>query len=165
MITTLKRKLLEKQRVQNRFASYEKYIGGHFFFYNVNATVSFGNHLTLSIFKFFTGLFVGFVTQLCTPSNVCAAWTHMCIHKAYFHLHHAWHSCSIFTGLWCGCSFIKLAFYLHHTPYLGSGYSRHNGTNNTRTRLYYGHTSSPRIPGLYHIQDIDCIKMADDHTV
>ena len=54
------------------------------FFYNVNATVSFGNHLTLSIFEFFTGLFVGFVSQLCSPSNVCAAWTHMCIHKAYF---------------------------------------------------------------------------------
>ena len=41
MTTTLKRKLLEKQRVQNCFASYEKYIGH--FFYNINATVSFGN--------------------------------------------------------------------------------------------------------------------------
>ena len=30
MITTLNRKLLEKQRVQNRFASYEVHIG-HFF--------------------------------------------------------------------------------------------------------------------------------------
>ena len=40
MIMTLTRKLLEKQRVQNRFASYEVHIG-HFFFYNVNATVSF----------------------------------------------------------------------------------------------------------------------------
>ena len=39
MITTLNRKLLEKQRVQNRFASYEVHIGH--FFYNVNATVSF----------------------------------------------------------------------------------------------------------------------------
>ena len=37
------RKLLEKQ-VQNHFASYEIYIG-LFFFYNVNATVSFGNRL------------------------------------------------------------------------------------------------------------------------
>ena len=64
MTTTLKRKLLEKQRVQNCFASYEKYIG-HFFFYNVNATVN------IQIGKFFTGLFVGFVTQLCSPSNVC----------------------------------------------------------------------------------------------
>ena len=41
------RKLLEKLRVQNHFASYEVHIG-----YNVNATVSFGNHLTPSIFRF-----------------------------------------------------------------------------------------------------------------
>ena len=56
MITTLNRKLLEKQRVQNRFASYEVHIGH--FHYNVNAAVSFGNRLTLSIFRFqnvFTG--------------------------------------------------------------------------------------------------------------
>ena len=39
MITTLNRKLLEKQSVQNRFASYEVHIGH--FFYNVNTTVSF----------------------------------------------------------------------------------------------------------------------------
>ena len=50
MITTFNRKLLEKQRVQNRFASYEVHIGH--FFYNINATVSFGNHLNLSIFRF-----------------------------------------------------------------------------------------------------------------
>ena len=50
MITTLNRKLLEKQRVQNRFASYEIHIGH--FFYNINAAVSFGNRLTLSIFRF-----------------------------------------------------------------------------------------------------------------
>ena len=43
MITTLNRKLLKKQRVQNHF---EVDIGH--FFYNVNATVSFGNHLNLS---------------------------------------------------------------------------------------------------------------------
>ena len=31
-------------------------------------------------------VFVGFVTQLCNPSNVCVcgAWTHVCIHKAEF---------------------------------------------------------------------------------
>ena len=46
----LNRKLLEKQRVQNRFASYEVHIGH--FFYNINAAVSFGNCLTLSIFRF-----------------------------------------------------------------------------------------------------------------
>ena len=50
MITALNRKLLEKQRVQNRFASDEVHIGH--FFYNVNATVSFGNHLNPSIFRF-----------------------------------------------------------------------------------------------------------------
>ena len=50
MITTLNRKLLEKHRVQNRFASYEVHIGQ--FLYNVNATVSFGNCLTLSKFRF-----------------------------------------------------------------------------------------------------------------
>ena len=46
----LDRKLLEKQRVRNRFASYEVHIGH--FVYNVNATVSFRNRLTLSIFRF-----------------------------------------------------------------------------------------------------------------
>ena len=50
MIMTFNRKLLEKQRVQNHFASYEVHIGH--FFYNVIATVSFGNCLTLSIFRF-----------------------------------------------------------------------------------------------------------------
>ena len=50
MITTLNRKLLEKQRLQNCFASYEVHIGH--FLYNVNATFTFGNHLALSIFRF-----------------------------------------------------------------------------------------------------------------
>ena len=50
MITMLNRKLLEKQRVQNCFASYEVHIGH--FFYNIIATVSFGNRLALSIFRF-----------------------------------------------------------------------------------------------------------------
>ena len=50
IITTFNRKLLEKQRVKNSFASYEVHIGH--VFYNVNATVSFGNRLTLSIFRF-----------------------------------------------------------------------------------------------------------------
>jgi len=46
MITTLNRKLLEKQRVQNRFASCEVHIDRSLF-NNVNATVSFGNCSTL----------------------------------------------------------------------------------------------------------------------
>ena len=57
MITTFNRVLLEKQTVKNRFASYEVHTG-HFFSYNVNATVSFGNRviLPIQISKFFTGL-------------------------------------------------------------------------------------------------------------
>jgi len=113
-------------------------------------------------------VFVGFVTQLCSPSNgcvaVCGAWTHVCIHKAQFPLHHAWHSCSIFIVLWYGCSIVKLAFYLHHTPIMALA-SWHNGTNNTRIPPYCGHASSLWISGLYHIQGIDRIKMADDHDV
>jgi len=50
MITTFNRKLLERQRVKNCFASYDVYIGH--FFCNVNANISFGNRLTLSIFRF-----------------------------------------------------------------------------------------------------------------
>ena len=52
---------------------------------------------------------VAFVTQLCSPSNVCVCgvWTHVCIHKAHFP------------------SSPRLAqlFYLHHTPHLGFGQS------------------------------------------
>ena len=39
IIMTFNRKLLERQRVKNRVASYEAHIGH--FFYNVNATISF----------------------------------------------------------------------------------------------------------------------------
>jgi len=49
-ITLLNRKWQEKQKIQNRFASYEVYIG--YFCYNVSATVSFGNRLNLSVFRF-----------------------------------------------------------------------------------------------------------------
>ena len=56
IIMKLNRKLLEKQRVQNRFAAYEVYIGH--FFYNINATVSWKlfSLVYIQIFKFFTGL-------------------------------------------------------------------------------------------------------------
>ena len=50
MITAFNRKLVEKQRVKNRFASYEIHIGH--FFYNVNSTVKFGNCLILPVFRF-----------------------------------------------------------------------------------------------------------------
>ena len=49
VITMFNRKLLEKMRVENRFASYEVHID-HFFY--VKATISFANHLTLSTFRF-----------------------------------------------------------------------------------------------------------------
>ena len=29
---------------------------------------------------------------------------------------HAWHSCSVFTALWCGCFVVKLTLYFHQTP-------------------------------------------------
>ena len=49
--------------------------------------------------------------------SVCVERGHTCAYtKLTFYLHHARHSCSIFTALWCGCSFVKLTFYLHHTP-------------------------------------------------
>ena len=48
---------------------------------------------------------------------VCGAWCTLCGYtKLTFHLHHAWHSCLVFIALWCGCSIVKLTFYLHQTP-------------------------------------------------
>ena len=44
--------------------------------------------------------------------------------------------------------------------HLTSSTSRHNSPNNAWTPLCYWHMSNPRIPGLYHIQGIDRIKMA-----
>ena len=109
-------------------------------------------------------VFVGLVTQLCSPSSVCVERGHMlCAHtKLTFRLHHARHSCSVFTALWSGCSVIKITFYLHQMPsWLWLVWTtspvftpiryRSVGTNNARTPLYHGHASSPRIPGLYHI--------------
>ena len=53
MITILNKKLLEKQRVEPLWSLW----GTHrALFYNVNATVSFENRLTLSTKTFFTGL-------------------------------------------------------------------------------------------------------------
>ena len=123
-------------------------------------------------------VFVGLVTQLCSPSSVCVERGHMlCAHtKLTFRLHHAWHSCSVFTALWSGCSVIKITFYLHQTP----------------SWLWLVWTTSPVftpirdqsaqiMPGLHcimdmhqvreypdstiYIQGIDHIKMPDDHDV
>ena len=56
MITTLNRKLLEKQRLQNRFASYEVHIGHLFLQYQCCCQFwkSF-NPVYIQILKFFTG--------------------------------------------------------------------------------------------------------------
>ena len=54
------------------------------------------------------------------------------------------------------------------SPHQGTEISWQNGTNNTRTPpypKYYRHASSPRTPGLYHIQGIDHNKMGDRHDV
>ena len=64
---------------------------------------------------------VGFVTQLCSPSNVCVyVWSvDTCAYiKLSFRLHHTRHSSSVFNELWYGCSVMKLTFYLHQTPWL-----------------------------------------------
>ena len=55
--------------------------------------------------------------QLCSSSNVCGAWTHVCIHKAHFPSSTTRH---ILSSLHCGSrcgSVVKLnTFYLHQTP-------------------------------------------------
>ena len=83
---------------------------------------------------------------------VCVESGHTCIYtKLTLRLHHARHSCSIL----CDCSFLKLALYLPSWLF--------NAMNNSRTPPFDRHISSLQILGLYHIQDIDCIEMVDDH--
>ena len=58
-------------------------------------------------------LFVGFVTQLYSPSNLCmcvcvCVWSvdTLCVYtKLTFHLYHVQHTCSVFTALWCAWLF------------------------------------------------------------
>ena len=53
---------------------------------------------------------------VCVCVCVCGAWTQVvCIHNLTFRLHHTRHRCSVFTALWCACSFVKLN-YLHQIP-------------------------------------------------
>ena len=67
MITTLNRKQLEKQRVHI----------GHFF-YKVNATARFGNHLTVPIFRF-KKIFTGLTDKLTDRQNqLLNPFTHAC---------------------------------------------------------------------------------------
>ena len=66
-------------------------------------------------------VFEGLVTQLYSPASVCVCVEcgHTCVYrytKLTFRLHHAQHSCTVFTTLWCGCSVIKLTLYLHQAP-------------------------------------------------
>ena len=72
-------KLLEKQRLQNHFASYEVHIGH--FFYNINATVSFGNRLTLSIFRF-QNFFTGQIDRRTKPA-LCACARGVNMHSVF----------------------------------------------------------------------------------
>ena len=65
------------------------------------------------------------VLQMCVWH--CVDHGNTCVYtNLSFHLHHARHSCSIFTALWCGCSFVKLTFYFHHTPIMALA-RWHNG--------------------------------------
>ena len=125
-------------------------------------------------------VFVGLVTQLCSPSNVCVECRHkLCAYiKLTFHLHHARHSCSVFTAVWCGCFVRILTFYLHQTPswlwlvwtnspvFTPPGNRQVGTTVQTMPGLHRNeHASSPRITRPYHIQGIDHIKMVDHHDV
>ena len=94
-------------------------------------------------------------------------WTQIvCLHKAQFP-----HLAQLF---WCGCSVMKLTFYLHQTtswhwlvwtyspvftlPGYGQTYQLPQHTNNAQTPpypKYCGHMLSSRIPGLYRIQGIE----------
>ena len=88
-------------------------------------------------------VFVGFaVLQMCVWSvNTLCAYI-----KLTFCLHHARHNCSVFIALWCGCSLMKLTFYLHQTPWLVGT------TNYARTPPYHGHVSSPQISGCSFVK-------------
>ena len=103
------------------------------------------------------------------------------------HLHHARHSCSIFSALsyraqmWtklkinverrstvidvnvkCRSMFICKTHFLSSCIFHLGFY---NCANNAQIPPYYRHTSVSTIRGLYHIQGMDHIKMADDHEL
>ena len=65
-------------------------------------------------------VFVGFVSQLCSFFKcVCVERGHTWVYtKLTSRLHHARHSCSIFTVLWCGCSFVNSPSTFTITPIL-----------------------------------------------
>ena len=107
-------------------------------------------------------------TRVC-PSNMCPVWQcvergHVCMHKAHFpssprSVQLLYFHCTL---VWL---FICKTHLLSSTHPIMALASRHSSTNNARIPPYYGHASSPRIPGLYHIQGIDHIKMVVDHDI
>ena len=123
-----------------------------------------------------------FSKSVCCSLRLAPQWwiiTLVIIIKLTFCLHRAQYSWSVFTALWCGCSVVKLTFYLHQTSswlwlvwanspvFTHQGMdeltSWHSGTNNSRTPLYLkyycGNTHQVHeYPWLYHIQGIDCVK-------
>ena len=72
-----------------------------------------------------------------------------------YSLHHARHSCSVFTALWCGRSVVKLTFCLHQTPswlWLALANSlvlTHQGINCQHNAKIMGRLSSPASKRLY----------------
>jgi len=78
------------------------------FLLEIHRSLFFTMSMLLSVFRFenfsldcLRVLSLSFaVLQMC----VCGVWTHVCIHKLTFRLHHARHNCSIFTALWHGCN-------------------------------------------------------------
>jgi len=91
-------------------------------------------------------VFVGFChSALQSFECVCVERGHVCIHKAHFPSSPC--LTQLFCLHWCRCSFVKVSFYLHQTPFwiwlthlyygMDQSCSRHNGTNNAQTPPYY----------------------------
>ena len=71
----------------------------------------------LSHTRVLNSVFVGLVTLSFAFLQMRVECVHkLCVYiKLTFCLHHAWHSCSVFTALWCGYVG-KVTFCLHQTP-------------------------------------------------
>ena len=105
-----------------------------------------------------------FTIQLHSSVRKMQGWSFVCLPSSLPCLHTPWHVFLIFL---CKRFLVLLTLSWQNLicdAYLDSTVS----TQNAWTPLYpkyYEHVSSPRIPGLYHIQGIDRIKMPDDHNV
>ena len=51
----------------------------------------------------------------CMDTRCVHTWSSLSVFTTFGSL--AWHSSSVFTALLCGCSVVKLTFYLHQTPF------------------------------------------------